>query len=145
MPIMAAHDQNDARGSARVLATTAKRCIDSELAPSRYVGVINNLYRLLEAYRTHRFTGYEYEPRSERGPEALTLMPNADRHVLDLRAALEHALGEVYRDEHPDRAVESIEGVLRSLVLPGSTSDHGDRQRASAFLASFIHNLYGQP
>jgi hypothetical protein len=144
MPIMAANDQNDVRGSARVLATTALACIERAHATPRHVPVLNNLYRLLEAYRSHGFLGFEYEPRPARGPEALTLLPSVERHVGDLKAALDVAIGQVYQDEDKDRAVESIENVLRSIAYPDrkDVAADKDRRRASEFLGKFIDNLY---
>lgn len=118
MPIMAAHERSDARGSARLLANAAIKCVDDGSAPPHQLTSINNLYRLLESYRCHRFLGFEYEPRFERGAEALTLLPSAERHVLDLRDALEKAFREVYQGEDIDRAVGSVEDVLRSVAYP---------------------------
>jgi hypothetical protein len=144
MPIMAAHDQNDARGSARVLATTVRKCIEEDYNPSRHKSALNNLYRLLEAYRAHRFGGFDYEPRSARGPEALTLLPPAEQNVVELRMALDQAFDNVYNGR-VDEAVDSIENVLRSIAYPKMTRapiESVDRERVSAFLKSFIENLY---
>lgn len=147
MPIMAANDQNDVRGSARVLASTAKKSIEEDLASSRYVSALNNFYRLLEAYRSHRFIGFEYEPRSARGPEALTLLPPMDRNVVDLREALDLAFKEIYGDQDWNAAVDSVENVLRSAAFPEkeASAPKYDRERASAFLKTFIDNLYLVP
>jgi hypothetical protein len=143
MPIMAAHNQNDARGSARVLATTVKRCIEEDYAPTRHKSALNNLYRLLEAYRAHHFVEFEYQPRSPRGPEALTLLPPPERNVLELRTALDRAFDHVYHGRPLDEAVESVENVLRSIAYPEKVAPEGvDRERAYAFLKSFIENLY---
>ena len=144
MPIMAANDQNDARGSAVVLANTAKRCVDAVQAPAKHVAALNNLFRLLEAYRSHRFLGFEYEPHAARGTESLTLLPPMERHVLDLRDALDKAIGDVYSDEDKNSALDSIENVLRSVAYPEKslTSKESDRTRVSTFLETFIHNLY---
>jgi hypothetical protein len=146
MPIMAVHEQNDARGSARVLANTAKRCINREIQPEEHRVVLNSLYRLLKAYRTHRFTAYEYEPRSQRGSEALTLMPPMDRHVLDLRAALSRAFSEAYNGETEENAFDLIESVIKSIASRDldRPSQDSERQRASAFLDAFINNLYAR-
>src|SRR6266481_5845413 len=133
MPIMAAHDQNDARGSARVLAATVKKCIEEDYAPSKHKSALNNLYRLLEAYRAHRFVVFEYEPRSARGPEALTLLPPPERNVVELRMALDRAFENVYRGRALDEAVDSVENVLRSIAYPEKMApDRVDRERVSA-------------
>jgi hypothetical protein len=144
MPIMAASDQNDVRGSARVLATTAKECIEKARATPKHVPVLNNLYRLLEAYRSHGFLGFEYEQRPARGPEALTLLPSAERHVGDLKAALDTAFHQVYVGQDRNHAVEAVESVLRAIAFPERKGPvpEADRKRASAFLGTFIDNLY---
>jgi len=140
---MAAHDQNDARGSARVLALTAKKCLDETYEPSKHRSTLNSLYRLLEAYRSHGFLGFEYEPRAPRGPEALTLLPRAERNVADLRLAFDRAFEEVYRERERGEAVQLVENVLKSIVYPGKVSvKRLDRERASAFLKNFVDNLY---
>ncbi len=134
MPIMAAHDQNDARGSARVLATTVKRCIEEDYAPSKHKSALNNLF----------FVGFDYEPRSARGPEALTLLPPPERNVVELRMALDQAFDNVYHGRALDDAVNSVENVLRSIAYPKPPggAENVDRELASAFLKSFIDNLY---
>jgi hypothetical protein len=143
MPIMAAHDERDARGPARLIAVTAKQCIEEAKATSTEVPALNNVFRLLEAYRSHRFVGYDFEPRSSRGPEALTLLPSSDRHVLELRDAIGEAIEAVYGSGDTDAAIRSIEGVLRSVAYPAKqTSVKEERDRASRFLGVFIEHLY---
>jgi hypothetical protein len=141
---MAAHDENDARGSARVLASNVRKSIDNLDGPPKHLSALNNLYRMLEAYRSHRFLGFEYEPSSPRGPEALTLLPPAERHVLDLRVALDRALDHVYGDTEREQALDLVENVLRAVAYPesGGAVAEEDRKRVSAFLKFFIDNLY---
>ncbi len=67
MPLMSVVDRSDARASARVLAKTAKRCIDGELAPDTHRVALNNVFRLLKAHNAHGFVGYEYDVQSPRG------------------------------------------------------------------------------
>jgi hypothetical protein len=143
MPIMAAHDQNDARGSARWLASTARRGLEEPPYASSHVSALNNLFRLLEAYRAHRFAGFDFEPRSARGPEALTLLPAVERHIVDLRVALDRAFDEVYQGQDRDQAVTSVEDVLRAAAYPESgASQDRERRRVSSFLEKFIDHLY---
>lgn len=140
MPIMAADDQNDARGSARILAATVRKGIEDEYAPSKHKSAFNNLYRLLEAYRAHRFVGFEYQPRSARGPEALTLLPPPERNVVELRLALDRTLDDVFNDRA--NGIKSIENVLRSIAYPEKmASETIDRTSALVFLKKFIENL----
>ena len=141
MPIMAASDQNDARGSARVLANLVIKSIEGPRARDFNIAALNNLFRLLEAYRSHRFVGSEYEPRSARGPEVLTLLPPTERHVADLRRALSDALDVAYKGEHHEDALNSIENVLRSAAKKEPAREE-ERRRASAFLRAFVENLY---
>jgi hypothetical protein len=140
MPIMAVVDRSDARASARVLARTAQRCIDGQLDAKTHRIALSNLFRLLNAYRTHGFAGYEYEARSPRGPEALTLMPTMDRHVVDLRDALDEALVETYGNGDREQAMEQIDHVIRG-VAGAHQPEAGDRERTSRFLDAFIHRL----
>ena len=51
MPIMAAQGQNDARGTARLLAIAARDCVSNPTVATEQTVVLNNVYRLLEAYR----------------------------------------------------------------------------------------------
>jgi hypothetical protein len=147
MPIMAAHDENDARGSARVLASTVRKCIDDAGGRRRPLSFLNNLYMMLEDYRSHGFVGFAYEPSSARGPEALTLLPPTERHVQDLRFALDRALEEAYRGTEKDVALDRVESVLKSVAYPddNKTADEADRRTVSEFLRVFIDNLYPKP
>ncbi|MBR0794002.1 hypothetical protein JQ615_01220 [Bradyrhizobium jicamae] len=146
MPIMAAHDENDARGSARVLASNVRKSIENAGGPPRHVSALNNLYRLLEAYRSHRFIGFEYQPSSPRGPEALTLLPPAERHVLDLRVALDRALEQAYQGLERDAALDQVEKVLRAVAYPqkGIALEAKEKNQVSEFLRFFIDNLYAK-
>ncbi len=140
MPIMAVVDRSDARASARVLAKTAKRCIDGELEPKTHMVTLNNLFRLLNAYRAHGFAGYKYEVRSPRGPEALTLMPAVNRHVVDLGGALDRAIADTYDDMSRDEAIEQIDLVIQR-VAQSLEPDVGARELTSKFLGAFINRL----
>lgn len=140
MPIMSVVDRSDARASARVLAQTAKRCIGGELEGSTHRVELVNMHRLLNAYKAHGFAGYEYETRSPRGPEALTLMPAMDRHVVDLRFALDHAFKAGFGDEDVETAIGEIDVVIRCVVLEKDL-DGGLREKTLRFLDSFIDRL----
>jgi hypothetical protein len=136
---MAADDQHDARGSARVLAVIVRNGIKEDYAPLKHKSAFNNLYRLLEAYRAHRFVGFEYQPRPARGPEALTMLAQ-ERNVVELRLALDRAFDAIFEDRV--QGVEFVENVLRSIAYPGKANSQDiDRERASAFLSTFIDNL----
>ena len=141
MPIMAMHEQNDARGSARLLANAAKRGIENPRIAPRQKIALNNLFRLLEAYRSHRFFGFDYEPRAEWGSEALTLLPPMERHVAELRDALDRAFADSYSGIPREEAIKAVEELLRATRVK-KPIDPRDRQRASNFITAFISNLY---
>ncbi|GAA0332320.1 hypothetical protein GCM10009087_48150 [Sphingomonas oligophenolica] len=142
MPIMAVQEQNDARGAARVLARTIKKCVDDARDPARHKTSFRNMYHLLESYRSHRFIPLEYQPRSERGPESLNILPSADQHVGDLRIALESALDQIYDDR--EKGIVSLEQVMRSMAYPDKlpAPQLEDKERTSEFLSTFIDRLY---
>lgn len=140
MPIMSVVDRSDARVSARVLARTARRCIAGELEGTTHKVELVNLFRLLNAFRSHGFESYAYEPRSQRGPEALTLKPTVDRHVVDLGAALAEALRESYGPADQNEAINQIDKVIRRVAKSEELSDDA-RKATVRFLDSFIGHL----
>src|SRR5260370_36304458 len=107
MPIMSAHEQNDARGTARLLALAARDSIRDPSSATEHEVALNNLYRLLEAYRVSAFFGME--PRARQFPprvtEAISLLPRSKRRVRDVRVALEQARAAVFMGQSKDDAV----------------------------------------
>ncbi len=140
MPIMSVVDRSDARTSARVLARTALRCINGEIEAKKHKVELASLFRLLNAFRSHEFQGYAYVSRLPRGPEALTLQPSADRHVLDLSAALKDALDKEYGQTDYNKAIEEIDLVIRDAAR-SQPSNQANRERTVRFLDSFIEHL----
>lgn len=145
MPIMAAQDQNDARGTVRLLATAAKDFLgDSAIALDRDV-TLNNVYRLLEAYRTHPFFGLEVPLKStDDTPEALTLMPPPERHVDDVHDALQDALGASFKNSTPHESLDLIERVLKALagVKDAGQPSNEDREKTRDFFDKLINSLH---
>lgn len=140
MPIMSAMDRNDARASARVLAETTKRCIDGQLVAVDHRTELRGMFRFLNAYRSHGFVGYDYTPRSARGAEALSLRPSPDRHVSDLRVALEESLREAFGDDLPsEEAIERIDAVIRAAAARREVPE--DSERTVRFLEALIGRL----
>jgi hypothetical protein len=137
---MSVVDRSDVRASARVLARTARRCIAGELEATTHKVELVSLFRLLNAFRSHGFEGYAYEPRSARGPEALTLKPTVDRHVVDLNGALAGALRESYRTVDENEAIEQIDQVIRSVARSEAPADDA-RAATVHFLDAFIDHL----
>jgi hypothetical protein len=134
MPIIAANEQNDARGTARLLASAVSEYIKNPRRSAVYKTALNNAFRLLEAYRTNAFFGFEppLQENSQETIETLTLLPPIERHVSDVRAALENAISEVFNDATEDQAIDTIEAVLRAAVNPKRFASPSAELRAKA-------------
>jgi hypothetical protein len=120
MPIMAAHGQNDARVAARLLVSTAVDCIrDPAMARDREVA-LNNVYRLLEAFRLNPFFGMEAPTRraQQGAAEMLAVTPPLERHVKDVRQALDQAIAAAFAGQTKQQAIDVVEKVLRGVVYP---------------------------
>ena len=145
MPIAALNEQNDARGSAWLLARMAR---DSIVEPASTVNApaMNSLYRLLEAYKEHRFFGFDHQPNGPATAESFTLNPPAERGFAQLKAAFAAALEEAFgRGSSPDQAISSIEEVLVSVTYPERGMVEPDKRAlAVKFLDSFIDSLEPQ-
>jgi hypothetical protein len=143
MPIMAAHERSDARGAARLLAHMALECIDNPKAAVNQEVALNNVYRLLESYRSNAFFGID-APRQpfRRFSDKLALTPPRERHVRDVREAIERARLEVFSDQPKDQAIESVERVLRALAYPQKERfSADDKKRASRFFKALLEWL----
>lgn len=136
MPIMAVDERNDARGAAYLLASTARECIDNPKIAQECEIALNNVYRLLEAYRVNEFFGVE--PPVKQNPrgvaEMLTLLPPAERHVKEVRDALDGAKKTIFKDQSKDDAIEAIEDVLRLVAYPQPNQEIADKDRTQASL-----------
>lgn len=119
MPIMGAHGQNDARIAARLLATTAVDCLrDPALAREGEVA-LNNVYRLLESFRRNPFFGHEAPARGARNAaETLAFGQPMERHVREVRRALDKAMGATFGNQPREDSIELIERVLRGVAFP---------------------------
>jgi hypothetical protein len=146
MPIMSAQQKNDARGTARLLALAAS---DSIRGPRPIPGtrevVLNNVYRLLEAYRVTAFFGLEPSPRpySARATEAISLLPRAERHVNDVQVAMEKTQAVAFPGRSKDQAIDAIVRVLRGITYPGRFDRPSDEDlaNASAFFDEVVTRL----
>ncbi len=144
MAIMAAHGVNDARNAARLLAATAKECLaEPALAPSNKIA-LNNVYRLLEAYRDNPFFGMEWSPEPD-ATEAISSLPPSESHLDDLKIIVDASIGTVFRDEPADRAISAIENVLRWVTYPAKFSRpenaDADERKAAEFFTDFLRRL----
>jgi len=141
---MAAHERGDARGAARLLALMALDCIDNpEMAAEQEVA-LNNVYRLLESYRSNVFFGLD-TPRQPFGriSDKLALTPPKERHVRDVREAIERARLAVFAKQSKERAIESVERVLRSIAYPERKvrSSPADKKKAALFFKTLLEQL----
>lgn len=88
------------------------------MAPNREVA-LNNVYRLLEAFRLNPFFGMEAPTRRGQGAaEMLALTPPLERHVKDVRQALDQAIAAAFAGQTKQQAIEVVEKVLRGVVYP---------------------------
>ncbi len=146
MPITAVHEQNDARGAVRLLATAAKDFIGNAPVALDKEVALNNVYRLLEAYKSNAFFGLEapvVQFPSDTA-ESLTLLPPVERHVEDVRNALDHALRATFGKQSPEEALELVENVLRAIAYPQEHEQPSgdDRRKAKRFFEELIGNLH---
>lgn len=140
MAIMAMQDQNDARGTARLLARTAKRTLEQSSDSTGSKVALAGLFRLIKAYRSHGLDGFEYQPRHEKALEGMTIVWQGESHVADLRAALNAALLETYQGETQDAALESLERVLRSAAKK-QQAEPAELLQTTQFLGVLVQKL----
>lgn len=145
MPIMASQSGSDARGAAKLLAAAAHQCIsDPGTAPQHQVA-LNNVYRLLETFRTNASFGLRRPARqsSRNAVETLSIMPPAERHVKEVRDALERAIEDSFAGCSIEQAVGTIEDVLRAVAYPNKYPEPSidDRQKTEQFFADLHRHL----
>lgn len=143
MPIMAANERNDARTRAWLLAATAKEFLSgSEDDPDRKV-VLNNVYRLLEAFKSNPFFGLE-PPRhdyGQRGRADIPLQPRVGQGIGELRIALKKAMATAFEGQSEEGAITTLESTLRTATHSPEKLSPNDREKALLFLDSLIKNL----
>jgi hypothetical protein len=134
MPIMSAQKQNDARGTARLLALAARDSIRNKSSATSREVILNNVYRLLQAYRTNAFFGSEprAKPYPSRAAEMISLLLRPERHVREVKIALEEALAVAFPGESRDGAIGVLERVLRGITYPEDFDKPSDDDRAKA-------------
>jgi hypothetical protein len=140
MAIRAVQDQNDARGTARLLARTAKRTLEHPTDSAGGRVALAGLFRLIKAYRSHELMGFEYQPRHEQALEGMTIVWQGESHVADLRTALNSALVETYQGTTEDAALESVERVLRSAAKK-QPAEASELQQTTQFLGVLVQKL----
>ena len=145
MPIMAANAQSDARGAAWLLASTVQRCIDDPDTAPGSQDALNNVYRLLEAFRKNIFFGSRPLGAQHSAPrdfEMLTMAPSSERHMWEIRDAIESALSSTFQSASTDDAVERVETVLRAVAAPQryQVSDE-EKSNAKLFFSQLLNTL----
>lgn len=145
MPIMASQGRSDARGTAQLLASMVLECMaDPTVARERQVA-LNNAYRLLESYRVNRFFGSELQNRGyQNEAQKLALKRPIERHVKELRDALEHARKIAFGDTPKDDALQRLEQVLRMVTYPDASEGQTppeEQERATQFFRALGDHL----
>jgi hypothetical protein len=103
------------------------------------------VHRLLEAYRMNDFFGLE--PAAHQCPprvtDAISLLPRAERHVRDVRLALEGAVEAAYIGRSKSEAVEQLERVLKGVAYPDQFEkpSAAQRQAAKRFFDEMLQRL----
>jgi hypothetical protein len=146
MPIMASQGRSDARGTAQLLASMALDCIANPGVACEQEVALNNVYRLLESYRKNPSFGHEL-PAHQTGQSAaqrLGLRRPIERHVKEVRDALEHAKTAAFGEITKDVAMQTVETVLRSVAYPdkdqGGTTPE-DQARTATFFKKLVERL----
>ena len=142
MPMMAAYEQNDARDAARLLASRTLEGL-SRSDPERSLGnAINNMYRLLQGYRSHGFLGYVEQARSEDEGSMTSLLTSSDRNVGDLKHALDETFATVFQGD-AGAAIDAMKDVLRMAAYPewGKNPDPAEVDRAKRFFSVLLEKL----
>lgn len=141
--MMAAYEHNDARDSTRLLACrTLEGLRHRDRAPS-LENAINNMYRLLQGFRSHGFYGYvEHAPSEEERSLSAMLSPS-DRNVGDVKHALANAFQSAFGEEDPRCAIDGMRTVLRIVAYPedGGTLDPAEVERTTRFFEALVQNL----
>jgi hypothetical protein len=145
MPIMASHGRSDARGTAQLLASMALDCIGNPASAGEQRVGLNNVYRLLQSYKSNRSFGLEPPPELavRSATEKLTLRRPIERHVNNVRNAMEDALSQAFSGEPKERAIQAVESVLQSVAIPnsGQAPSAQDRERTVQFFEHFLQRL----
>ena len=143
MPLMAAYEQNDARDAARVLATMTLEGLRHDRQGESVGNAINNMYRLLQGYRSHGFYGYVDHARAEDEASMTSMTTSSDRNVGELKHALDATFESVFKGEDRGSVIDGMKLVLRMAAYPkdGDQPDPTQQERAETFFSTFLDNL----
>lgn len=143
MPLMAAYEQNDARDAARQLAVRTLAGLRGAQHGPGLGNAINNMYRLLQGYRSHGFYGFVDHVHPEEEVSMTSLLTSSDRNVGDLREALDQTFHSVCGEQDPANVIDEMKLVLRMVAYPaeGDDVDPGERERLAKFFETLLQNL----
>lgn len=139
---MAAHGRNDARIAARSLASTAKDCLGDPASGPAHAVALNNVFRLLEAYRVNSFFGLEPATSHAHAGESLLLIPPLEENVGEVRNVLDGAVATAFAGQSSDEAIAIIEGVLKLVAYPelGAPPDE-EKTKTTHFFSEVVRRL----
>ena len=142
MPIMAASEWNDDRSTTLVMADKVLECLRDESKVAGAAVVLNNVYRLLEAFKGNPFFGYVPEEPLE-NPELDWVTMAMEPHLADVRFAIEEALKATFSGQSQEAAIRSVEDVLRGIVAPHDfpVPKPVERDRAVRFFSELSQRL----
>ena len=143
MPLMAAYEQNDARDSARLLATMTLDGLRHTCEASLVGNAINNMYRLLRDYRAHGFYGYVEEHRTDDETSMTSLLTSSERNVGTLKVALDQTFSTVFHGENPADVIDGMKQTLRMTAYPkdGESPDPAEQARLEQFFSTLVEKL----
>ena len=139
---MAASEWNDDRSTTLLMAQEALECLRGERKVASATVVLNNVYRLLEAFKGNPFFGYVPDEPVD-APDTEWASVGMEPHVADVRYAIEEALKVVFADQPHENAIEAVEDVLRALVTPNRRPavQPAEKDRAVRFFSELSQRL----
>jgi hypothetical protein len=143
MPILSTQGESDARVAAWLLATTAVDCLQNPALASTSEVALNNVYHLLEAARLNPFFGFEPKRGVAERAEGVFLAPARERHVGEVRSALEAAIADHFGGRPREEALAALETVLRQVTYPTQfgQATEADRVQARQFFDAVRRRL----
>lgn len=142
MAIMAASEWSDDRSTTLLMAQKALECLQDPKKVPAAATLLNNVYRLLEAFKGNPFFGYVPEEPVET-PDLDWATVAMEPHVADVRYAIEEALKAVFSGQPMEAAIGTVENVLRGMVAPEKfpAPKKADRERAAEFFSALSQRL----
>lgn len=142
MSIMAASEWSDDRSTTLLMAREALECLRDQSKVAAAAVVLNNVYRLLEAFKGNPFFGYVPEEPVDT-PDLEWASVAMEPHVADVRYAIEEALKAAFAGQPHENSIEAVENVLRALVAPKRhpALQPAEKERAECFFSELSQRL----